>query len=236
MSTASDQFAVWLEKEHPDVYEILYAQAISQGAGRLSGFGDDDSSDIISDYGQQYGDSEPTVTYSDPTLQDVGFLDNTTLSTPSVTDSPTGTDSSGGILSALSNVGSWLVSAQGLTSVANVATAVLKVQQTQEVAQMQQQVIAQNAARAAAGQAPIPITYITGANGAVQPVYDTGTMQTMPAQLEAALNAGQVQQVTLADGSVGYTVTPSVLSSLFGSAIPWYVWVLGAGLLLALVA
>lgn len=237
---APQEFAAWLGKEHPDVYAQLYAHAKSQGVGsrRLSGFGQDDgsadpiSSDVVTVSADVPVDTSSTYDPSAP-IQDIG-VDTSVISAPNVVTSPD-SGSSGGVLSALADVGSWLVSPQGLTSLAQVGTAVLKVQQSQQVAQAQMAVIQANAQRAAAGKSPLPITYTTDATGHVVPVYETGSAAVSP-QLEAAINAGQARAITLPDGSTGYTLDQPTLNSLLGVSIPWYVWALAGGILLALVA
>lgn len=214
MSPAA-QFAQWLQNEHPDIYARLYAMRVNQ---RLSGLGDD-------------GD------FTDPGLQDVS---TNAVDAVNVVDSPdlASSDSGGigtGILSSLESVGQWLISPQGLTAIATVGTTVLKVQQAQQTAQMQQAVIQANAQRAATGQPTVPITYATNAQGAVVPVYDTSTLQMMPPDLETAVQQGRAHEVTLPNGSIGYEVDQPTLTSLLNSTgIPWYGWLVAVGLLLAL--
>lgn len=219
MSPAA-QFALWLEQTHPDIYEVLHAHVVQH---RLSGLGDD---------------SGDTTTFdeagSEPPLQDVGISDvslSDAISAPNVVTDP-GSGTASGILSDLENVGSWLISPAGLTTMANTAGAVLKAQQTAQVAQLQQAVIAQNAAKAAAGQPVVPITYATNTAGQTVPVYDTATMQLMPTELETAIQQGRAHSISLPDGSTGYAIDPQTLQSLF-SQLPWYVWLLIAGLFLA---
>lgn len=238
MTTAADEFAQWLAKEHADIYGTLYAHAKQLGVGtrRLSGFGDDTSGDPISTDEVTVSADMPVDTTStyDPSapIQDIG-VDTSVISAPNVVTQPD-SGSSGGVLSALSDVGSWLVSPQGLTSLAQVGTAVLKVQQSQAVAQAQMAVINANAQRAAAHQSPLPITYVTDASGHVQPVYETGSAAVSP-QLETAISAGRARAITLPDGSLGYTLDQPTLNSMLGVSIPWYVWALAGGILLALV-
>jgi hypothetical protein len=236
--SAAGEFAQWLNQEHPDVYAQLYALARTQGIGNrtLRGLGDDTgiSSDEVTVSSDAPVDTSVAYDPSAP-IQDISTFDPNTLSTDSPIDSPAGVSSGGGFLDALSSVGDWLVSPGGLNSIAAVGTAVLKVQQSQAVAQAQLAVINANAARAAAGKSPIPITYVTDSTGHVVPVYNTGTMQLMPPQLEAAVAAGQMRQVTLSDGSLGYAMDTSTLNSVLGSSVPLWVWLLGGGLLLAAV-
>lgn len=209
------EFAQWLEKEHPDIYEMLYAQVQQSGVHSLSGFGDDSSG-----------------------LTDIQF-DSGDVTTSSEVESAVSSDSAGtdggfgsGLMSALSNVGNWLVSPQGLNSIASVGTAVLKVQEAQQVANMKMAVINANATRAASGQPVVPITYTQNAQGQVIPVYDGNTVQMMPPQLETAIQQGRAHQITLSDGSTGYAIDNPTLSSLLGvSNVPWYFWAVGAAIL-----
>jgi hypothetical protein len=219
--TAADEFAQWLEKEHGDIYETLYAQARSCGVG-FAGFGDDVAS---------VDSAMQDVTIDTGSIQST--VDSSAFSTPSPADSPTGTSVGEGVLNALSSVGNWIVSPQGLTTLANVGTAVLKVQQSQAVAQTQMAVIQANAQRAAAGRAPIPITYATDASGHVVPVYDTTTAQMMPPQLETAISAGRARPVTLPDGTTGFAVDNTTLGHILGGNVPWWFWALAGGILLA---
>jgi hypothetical protein len=137
MSTTADEFAQWLAKEHADIYGQLYALARDRGVGnlRFGSLGDDISPDTVT----VSADAPPADTSYSPAapIQDVGTFDPNMLSTPTVDASPSGTTSGGGFLDALSSVGQWLVSPQGLTSIAQVGTAVLKVQQSNENARVQ---------------------------------------------------------------------------------------------------
>lgn len=213
---AANEFAGWLESVHPDIYEVLYAQA-RQSRG-LSGLGDDGE---------------------DPVLQEIPFDPNADLPVQSVnvaTQSPDDTSSGwgSGILSALSSIGSWMVSPQGLTTLANVGTTVLKAQTAQTEANLKMAVIQANATRAAAGQRVIPITYTQNADGQTVPVYDTGTMQMMPPELESAIQQGRAHPVTLPDGSAGYAIdAPTLTSLLHSTGIPVYGWVILAVLIFA---
>lgn len=209
------QFAQWLEKEHPDIYEVLYAQALNSQRSSLGALGDDGDglTDITFDSGDVTVDSEVSPAVSiDTSATDGGF--------------------GSGLLSAASSIGSWLVSPQGLNSIAAVGTTVLRVQEAQQIADMKMAVINSNAARAAAGKPVVPITYAQNDQGQTVPVYDGSTLQMMPPELEAAIQQGRAHPVTLADGSTGYAIDNPTLSSLLGVSIPWYAWVFGAGILL----
>jgi hypothetical protein len=238
--TAADQFAQWLGTVHPDIYAQLYAHAKSLGVGTrtLSGFGDDSTDPISADEVTVTADAPVDASsYSpDAPIQDIGVdtssIDTSVISAPNVVTSPD-SGSSGGVLSALSSVGSWLVSPQGLTSLAQVGTAVLKVQQAQTVANAQLAVIQANAQRAAAGQSPVPISYVTDSTGHLVPVYETGSAAVSPT-LETAIAQGRATAVTLPDGSTGYTLDQPTLNSLLGVSVPWYVWAAGALLLVLL--
>lgn len=249
MSQATAQFAMWLEREHPDIYEVLYAQA--HQASTLSGLGDDGliSIDFSPDDISLTSEASDAINYSDflnsfeAPIQTLSFersgsqqtisQADTPISAPNVITQPS-SGSSGGILSALSSVGNWIVSPQGLTSLANVGTAVLKVQQAQATAQLQQAVIQANAQRAVQNKNPLPITYMTDDTGHLVPVYDMSVGTYMPPQLEQAIQQGSARPVTLPDGSTGYTIDSPTLTSLFGSSIPWWFWLVGGALILAI--
>lgn len=240
----AQQFAVWLEKEHPDIYAHVYMTARQS---HFRGFGDDasDGSNIASDVAAMdtssqdlresggYDTSSSAPVLSDPTISDVSVSD-VGISSPNIVTQPASGTASG-VLDSLSQIGSWLISPQGLTTVANTAGAVLKVQQAQATAQLQRQVIAANANRAAAGQSVVPITYTQNAQGQVIPVYDTGTMSLMPPELETAIQQGRAHMVSLPDGSTGYAIDNPTLNSLLGSTgIPLWGWGLGLLLLVLL--
>jgi hypothetical protein len=234
--SAANEFAQWLAQEHPDIYAHLFTLARQQGVGNrpFAGFGDDSAPLDEVTVSTDAAPVDTSVAY-DPSapIQDISTFDPNTLSTPSPIESPTGTSSGGGFLDALSSVGDWLISPAGIGSIAAVGTAVLKIQVAKDVANTQMAVINANAQRASQGKSPIPITYVTDASGHVVPVYNTGTMQLMPPQLENAVAAGQMRQVRLSDGSLGYAMDTSTLNSVLGSSVPLWVWLLGGGILLA---
>jgi hypothetical protein len=144
-----------------------------------------------------------------------------------------------GIASAASSVGSFLTSSQGLTTVANLAKAYFQLQTSQVAAQMQTQVLNSQLSRAAQGQAPNPITYVTGANGQLIPVYNTSALagvgvypSNMPVALQSAISSGQSQLVTLPNGSTGYTIPQSIFGALgmstsLSSLLPWILLIVG---------
>lgn len=217
MSEATQQFAAWLQDQHPEVYAALYPLAIAHLPRRatLRGFGDDTSSYDFS-------------SFSEPTLSDIGTsVSPDVMSAPNVSAFTSDTSSSwaSGLLNAAESVGSWITSPQGLTALTNVGTAIIKTQQTQAIASTQLAVIQAQAARAAAGLPPAPIGYTPRG----QPVYNASAG--LPYPLEQAVNNGQVQPVQLPDGSVGYTLTPPLLQSVLGTGIPAWAWLVGAGAL-----
>jgi hypothetical protein len=271
MSTAAQQLAQWIEATHPELFQTLFAYVQTVQAAqrlrqsRLRGFGDDDD---LTYFVPDYPDTSagysapaapsfdiPTVNVAD--LQSVGLPGATdvTVSSPISTplDSNTldvSTDNSGGgllqsigsgIASAASSVGNYLTSAQGLNTVAKLATAYFQVQNTQAQAQLQTQVLQAQLQRAAAGQSPAPLTYAVASNGALIPVYTTSPLASMgvypanmPPSLQTAIAGGQSQLVTLPDGTTGYTVPPNVVSTLNASLSEWlpYLLLIGGGLLL----
>lgn len=220
------EFAQWLEATHPDVFEAMYPLAREHVLKGLSGLGDVALTDVTSSLDAALDNisfSAGTDINAALALQDFGE----TLSTPTVPVSPSGTSSSGGVLSALSSVGSWLTSGGGLNALANLGTQVLKTQATADQAKVQMAVIQAQAARVQAGQSPAPIAYVNG-----QPVYTTGGGQYIPAALEQAIQNGTAHPVTLADGTTGYTLDHSTLSSVLSTGVPWWIWLIGGGFLL----
>lgn len=239
---SAQAFAQWLGEVHPELYSALFAQAISQGANSRARLGDYDFS-----------------TFSEPVLQDIQIdtgalneLADTSFSTaadaisdaisslPSsqsitktnVTPSSQGGGFASSVTTAIGNVGQWITSKQGLTSLSNLGTAVLGAVTSANVAKAQMTVIQQQAARSQAGLSPAPITYSRDVNGNLVPVYDTGTGEQMPASLLAAIQNGTAHRVVLPDGSIGYTLNSNTLSSVLSAGIPWYVWVALAGVAL----
>jgi hypothetical protein len=253
MSQASQDFAVWLETVHPDIYTQLYSQAIQQGAHahRLGALGDDDSSDLdVSDDSSSYdwssfssptltdpltGDSIDTSidssTSTDLTLQPLSF-DASTLTAPNVTIDASGTTGDS-LTGAATSVGNWLTSAQGLTAVANLTTATANAVSTVQQGKVQMAVIQAQAARAASGASPLPITYAYNSAGQLVPVYQPVSGSLIPPNVSAAIGNGTAQPVTLADGSTGYTLSSSLLQSLFGAGDSTWI-LLGAAVVLML--
>jgi len=136
-------------------------------------------------FGQSQSDIEAAINY-DPSLQDVLFNPNDVGSpAPIVTDArtapvsvsqptqsaPATPASTGNVLAAVGtslansvlNVGSFLTSPQGLSTLAGVATSFFNVK-------AQQAALATQVARAQQGLSPAPITYAMGPNGVPVPV------------------------------------------------------------------
>lgn len=241
---AGEQFAQWLEQEHPDVYAVVYAQAVRSG---LSGYGDvDDFTPTLTDISFDASDvSELSSVESSVDSGWANALDSigsssapasSPVSAPNVVTRPQ-SGTSGGVMSAISSIGSWLASPQGLNSVVNLGTAIVKTQGTIESGKVQMAVIQAQAQRAAAGLPPAPITYTLDANGNRVPVYDTGTNGYMPPDLESAIASGRAHAVTLPDGSVGYVMDGSTLNSVLNfSSIPLWAWLLLGGVVIYAVA
>lgn len=266
MSTAGAQFAQWLGEVHPGLYDTLHSyvaqrlNAVRAGRATLRGFGDDSDgiTTTFDDSGDSFTDGSdssivssytpltvdiPTLSASD--LSDPGFstsfpsVDTTSLATTSDSSGSSFLDSlSSGIQSAASGVANFLTSTDGLTAVAKLATAYFQVQNTKANAQLQTAVLQAQATRAATGQSPYPISYITGANGQIIPVYSAeyGSIAGLPVALQNAIATGQAQYVS-SDGVSGYTVPANVASSLnsnvnLTSLLPWIALLVG-GLILA---
>lgn len=142
-----------------------------------------------------------------------------------------------GIASAASSVGNFLTSNQGLADVTKLATAYFQLQNNQVNAQVQQQVLQAQIARAASGASPAPITYAVGPNGQLVPIYTGAPGSSLPPGLAAAIQNGTSQYVTTPNGVSGYTIPSNVLPSLGGSLslssiLPWAALIVG-GLILA---
>lgn len=189
--------AYWLFRVHPQLFEALRAPAAkysakSAGLGRL---GDDlfdtgasyptfevasDTSAIsggsFSDtIGATYSPIDPSlVSMPDPGLTDIGIDAATAqVSVPSIDSAvatPATTPASAG---ALSSVGSFLASVTGLTSLTNLATAIVKSNTPQAAT------IATQVARVQNGVSPAPITYAYNSAGQLVPVLATGTSAPM---------------------------------------------------------
>jgi hypothetical protein len=217
----------------------------------LGALGQDDAADFLDaesavansavDYSGSVAQAGETISASDP-MSEVSFDASTIGSGVGASLSSGSGDFLSSVGSGLANaaegVGSWLTSSQGLTSLTNLASTLV-------ATNAQQQVLAAQVARAQAGQAPLPITYAVAANGQAVPVYQVapGTpimapsyvppATLIPAPLQAAVASGTARPVLLPDGSAGYTVPPSTLSSLFSGSDSWLWLVLGAAVLLA---
>ena len=229
---ASAAFAQWLESTHPELYEALFAHAVSRG---LRGFGDDPS-----DLGLDFSDPAAQAALQDMPV-DTGNLDYVTASaygdavdalpgdlTSSISNNPI--SSSQGVTGSTSSVGNWLTSPQGLTAMANVGAATLNTLATAQMAKTQMAVIQAQAQRAIQGQSPVPVSYITNAQGQHVPVY---VGQQIPTSISAASGNGTARPVTLPNGTTGYTLSSPALTSLFGGSNLIWVLLLAAGLLVA---
>jgi hypothetical protein len=240
-TSAANEFAQWLGDTHPEVYEALFAQAMRAHAG-LSGLGDVQDEFGISDFTPDTLDAVNVDTgnldyveasaYGDAVDALPGGLENLTGGTSS--SSPV--SSTQGVTGAVSSIGNWLTSPSGLTAIANLGTAVLNTVATTQVAKTQMAVIQAQAQRASQNQSPLPVTYIQGANGQQVPVYVVGAGQQVPASIVSAIGNGTAQQVQLSNGSVGYTLNSSSLSSLLGGNNLLIVGLIAGGLLLLLAA
>jgi len=263
MQTAADQLAQWIEAQHPGLYAALHAQVANQlmrvraAKARLNGFGDDapgvtttfdDSSDDTTSFDVSSSYTPATVDIATLSSSDLTDVPAFSLdSSPAVSSSlATTTDNSGssfldslssGIQSAASGVASFLASPGGLTAVAGLATAYFKLQTTKTNAAVQTQVLQAQLQRAGSGASPYPITYVTGANGQVIPVYATGgaPISSLPIALQNAIATGQAQYVD-AGGVEGYTVPTNILGGLSGfnlsNALPWLALIVGGFLLI----
>lgn len=224
MNSAAVQFAEWLGREHPELFDAIYASAVRAGQtshlARMHGLGDDGID----------------ASFSDPGIVDVP-VDSSLISAPDVTID---TSSSGPSFfdTAASAVGNWLTQGGGANALINLGSAVLNNKAQQTVLQTQ-------LSRAQQAQSPLPISYVTGSNGHPQAVYQTGVVPTalpgsgitpvsvqLPPVLQQAVQSGQAQLVPLSDGTMGYTLTPSVLSALTSNSLLSNPWVIGGGLVL----
>ncbi|MGH2855477.1 MAG: hypothetical protein ACRDLF_14945 [Solirubrobacteraceae bacterium] len=111
-----------------------------------------------------------------------------------------------GLEGAVSSVGSWLSSSQGLTTLSSLGTAYLNNQAQQNVLQTQ-------IARTQALQSPLAVTYTQAANGSIVPVLpysSTGVPITYSGTMPQPAIAGYVP----ASSSVLQSLTPSMSSTL----------------------
>lgn len=221
--------SVWMLKNQPGVFATILKTHAKQHGMKLSGLGDDELQPV--DVTAQYSDVElqpvdVTAQYSadlNPVNVTANYIDTSAanISTPGLL-STLGSDVSG----AVSNVASFLL--KGTAVLAPVAVAALRAQTANTAANAQARILATQASRAYAGAAPANIQY--AANGT--PVYVptaqvAGGYTTMPAGLGAT--------VTMPNGQVGYTLTPTALSNLSPSFFQKYgVWLIGGGAALAL--
>lgn len=244
---AGQQLAVWLETEHPDLFDQIFA--VANRPRSLGALGDDSDIDIsmpdldLSDASSGVDISMPDLTGDlstsiDSSSSGGGFLDSVGSVASSIGSS---------ISSAASSVGNFLTSSAGLQTLAAVGTTYLAASAASSNAQAQQAVLQTQIARAQAGQSPAPITYAQTSTGQLVPVYQVSSpaatlypsavnapIAALPSALQTAVNTGQSQLVTLPNGSTGYTLTPSVVSSLGGGSISLPLIALAAGLILIL--
>lgn len=267
MSTAAQQLSQWIETVHPDFFSTLFGYvARRQGAAQLRGaylrgFGQDDDSSDLTEFTPTFDTGTVDVDTTDlissqytPATVDIPTLTSTDLLPPiaatSITAPDTGTldvstDNSGGFLSSLgsgistaaSSVASFLTSQQGLSDMAKLGTAYFQLQNTQANAALQTQLLQAQAQRAASGAAPLPVTYVTGTNGQLIPLYAVSSGGLLPAALANAVAAGASQYVTTPSGISGYTVPTNIIPALSGSdsltsLLPWIALIVG-GLILA---
>lgn len=133
------------------------------------------------------------------------------------------TSLSGDLSSAVSDVGNYLSSSSGQSSISSVISQYLGSSATAT----QGTVLQTQAALAAAGHAPAPIGYQTLPTGQVVPVY-TGT--TANAAIQGAVANGQAVPTYTNTGQPGYALTPALTSTLAPGGVSPAV-LLGAGAL-----
>lgn len=175
---AALSLSAWLAREHPPLFQAMTRAAARTQLGRL---GDDTG---YFDLSADPPTIDPMVADISPPLQDISTFDVSGQALPDVSFDPSvSSTTSGGFLSsvgsalssAVSGVGGFLTSSQGLTSLANVATQYFKTQGTLATAQTQQAVLQTQLQRAQAGQAAAPITYTRNPyTGQLTPVLQTG--------------------------------------------------------------
>lgn len=119
--------------------------------------------------------------------------------------------------SALSSVGDFLTNPSNVNALSNVAVSYFK-SQTPTIGIPQSAIFGTQLGLAQAGQPIAPITYAQNAQGQMVPVYMGN--QTIP---------GLGAQIPLANGQMGYQVTPSALQSLSPSFLQKYGLMLAAG-------
>jgi hypothetical protein len=184
---AALSLAQWLQFEHPEIFTALLAQA----APRLGSFGDDAT--VALDVG-----TIDTSTFSSPTSIQISAPDTSAIANTD-TSSFWGSIASG-VSSAVSSVGSFIASPQGLSSLTQLGTAYYRAQAPVQ-ATLQTQI-----ARAQAGHSAAPISYMQNASGQIVPVY-AGQMP------PAAIAAGG-QYVLTPNGIPGYTLNARTLQTL----------------------
>lgn len=250
-TAAGMAFAQWLGETHPEVYETLFAQAIAGGANArykagLGSLGDDggydwsalDVSPALQDIQVDTGNLDYVVGSSMSDIADALPLFDVPAgggTSSSVVSSPS-RSSGGGITGAIGSVGNWLTSTQGLNAIANLGVATLNTVVGVQAAKAQMAVVQAQAQRALNNQAPLPITYVQGANGQMVPVYVGDGTQLIPPALQAAINSGAAQQMVLPNGQYGYTLPQNTLSSLLGGNTGILLALLAGGVLLAVMA
>lgn len=169
--------AYWLAKVHPEVYARIRPLALrSTQQQQLGALGDDVSASdigVTTTFDTSSDVLSPDLTaLPAPDLSTVGLDAATGFTTPSfsagasaaIDPTAASTGFLGSIGGDLASVGKWLTSAVGLSSVSNVATAVIKANTPQS------QTVQTQVARVASGTNPAPITYALSSNGQVVPV------------------------------------------------------------------
>lgn len=114
--------------------------------------------------------------------------------------------------SAVTDVGNYLSSSAGQSSISGVVQQYLSSNNTST----QGQVLQTQVARAANGQAPAAIGYALASNGTAVPVY---TSATLPSQIAAGVQSGFSIPATTLNGRAGVTLTPAMTAGLAPSGL-----------------
>lgn len=237
MSRASaTALSAWLLKENPGVFATLLKNAkVSKPLGTL-GDDDTDPSSIYFDPADDTSDdivdpssfSIDTSSFVSPSVDiSIAPLPAIDLSAANATTSSITSSAGSSIGSAVASVASVLL--QGAAVVAPVAVAALNASAAQSNAQAQIAVLASQMNRAAAGVAPANIAYTANGTAVYVPTAPAGGgLTTIP--------AGLGSPVTLPNGQVGYTLTPTALANLQPSFLQQYgIWLVGGGAALLLI-
>jgi len=178
---AGRSLAVWLAGQHPELF-----RAVAQKASRTRRF--THMGALADDLTEFVPTVEPMPVSFDfqPPIQEISF-DSSSLAVPDFSyqseATPLDMGSSGGgffssvgsaLSSAVSGVGNFLTSQQGLSSLTNLASTYFKAQAQTQTAQTQMAVLQAQTARVANGQTAAPITYTRNPyTGQLQPVIQT---------------------------------------------------------------